>query len=82
MPKCPNCEGTGAINYRPAQYVSRDMALDAGDPSLEGSIYTEESWDACDVCGGTGEVKAAHAVKETKELRPEEEGEEEEPKEG
>ena len=26
-------------------YVSRDMALDAGDPSLEGSVYGEE-WEA------------------------------------
>jgi DnaJ-class molecular chaperone len=64
MAKCPNCGGTGAINHQPEQRVSREMAQDAGDLALEGSIYTEESWDACDICGGSGEVKSARAVKE------------------
>src|SRR5207237_96201 len=26
------------------QYVTRDMANDAGDPSMEGSLYSDEEW--------------------------------------
>ena len=37
------------------RYVSREMALDAGDPSLEGSLYCENDEPdepACTNCGG------------------------------
>jgi protein gp37 len=27
------------------EYVSREMALDAGDPSMEGSLYRDEEWE-------------------------------------
>jgi hypothetical protein len=27
------------------QYVSREMALDAGSPEMEGSLYSEEEWE-------------------------------------
>lgn len=40
--KCPNCDGSGVIQHEcyPAQYVTREMALDAGQPELEGSQYS------------------------------------------
>ena len=41
--KCPNCDGSGATirpGYGP-EYVSHEMAVDAGDLSLEGSVYRE-----------------------------------------
>jgi len=37
-------------NHRPAQYVSHDMAMDAQDMQLEGSIYTEETYQECGGC--------------------------------
>ena len=47
--KCPNssCDGYGTICELKSerQYVTRDMASDAGDPFLEGSIYSDEEWD-------------------------------------
>lgn len=51
---CPNCDGSGAIPHQVSrrEYVSRDMALDAGDPSLEGSLCSEEQWESeqCQWC--------------------------------
>jgi hypothetical protein len=39
--KCPECDGsgTGVREVGDTEYVSREMALDAGDASMEGSIY-------------------------------------------
>ncbi|HUX46575.1 MAG TPA: hypothetical protein VMV58_01055, partial [Desulfosporosinus sp.] len=36
---CPNCDGSGGISHQVSErrYVARDMAIDAGDTSLEGS---------------------------------------------
>ena len=44
MAICPNCDGSGAIPHQVSskQYVSRDMALDAGQPELEGSLYSND----------------------------------------
>jgi hypothetical protein len=40
--KCPHCNGDGFVIYPgDKQYVTRDMAYDAGDLSLEGSFYRE-----------------------------------------
>lgn len=41
--KCPCCDGSGAIQkvVGSRQLVTHDMALDAGDPSLEGSVFSE-----------------------------------------
>jgi hypothetical protein len=38
---CPQCDGSGTIvdGIGYTEYVSRDMAIDAGDRSLEGSVY-------------------------------------------
>ncbi len=45
--KCPNCDGSGAILRHNSvnQYVTRDMAIDAGDKSLEGSLYSKGDCD-------------------------------------
>lgn len=54
MAVCPNCDGSGAIPHQVSskQYVSRDMALDAGQPELEGSLYSDNQWEAeqCQWC--------------------------------
>lgn len=56
MAKCPDCDGSGGIARQVSSrtYVSRDMAIDAGDESLEGSLYTDDEWEQeqcqwCDV---------------------------------
>jgi hypothetical protein len=48
---CANCRGTGVMDYRPATYVSADMASDAGDPSLQGTPYAPEQIVQCEYCG-------------------------------
>lgn len=47
--ECPECEGQGKI-WAGEQPVTRAMALDAGDPSMEG--MREVLYDACPVCLG------------------------------
>lgn len=44
--ECEACMGAGRIQT----FVTREMALDAGDPKLEG---VSEPFD-CPKCGGTG----------------------------
>ncbi len=57
--KCPNCDGSGCIARQVSsrQYVTRDMAIDAGDESLEGSLYSEDEWEQ-EQCQWCDEVKA------------------------
>lgn len=45
--KCPNCDGSGSIAVQTGsrQCVTRDMASDAGDLSMEGSPYSDEAWE-------------------------------------
>jgi hypothetical protein len=45
--KCPCCDGSGAIaaQIRSRQVVTREMALDAGEPSMEGSLYSDDEWE-------------------------------------
>ena len=47
MAKCPDCDGSGGIPVciHPKQYCSADMACDAGDPTMEGSLVADEEWD-------------------------------------
>ena len=44
---CPNCDGSGCVPVKlhDRQYVSREMAVDAGEPSMEGSLYCGEEWE-------------------------------------
>lgn len=47
LAKCPNCDGSGAIPVQTShrQYVTREMALDACCPEMEGSLYSDDEWD-------------------------------------
>ena len=60
MAVCPNCDGSGCIPRQVSSEtrVSRDMASDAGMPELEGSIYTEDEWEAeqCQWCDEKNEA--------------------------
>jgi hypothetical protein len=53
---CGNCvRGITLVSY-PAEYVTKDMATDAGDKRLEGQIYsTEEKYEVCCCCSGDWE---------------------------
>lgn len=49
---CPDCQGEGKVvvgEYR----VTHDMAIDAGDRSLEGAFHSYE-YAPCDKCEGAG----------------------------
>ena len=45
--KCPCCDGTGATAVRTSsrQLVTREMAMDAGEPAMEGSLYSDDEWE-------------------------------------
>lgn len=47
--QCPNCEGRGYIPHSVIQYVSRDMAADAGNMAYEGLPIFHEVQEQCDV---------------------------------
>ena len=50
-------EGNYCYGYHPAEHVTRDMAIDACDRTLEGSLYRQEEyeWGACPCCQGEWE---------------------------
>ena len=47
MSNCLDCDGSGAIQRQTSsrEYVTRSMALDAGDPELEGSLYSDDNFE-------------------------------------
>lgn len=53
---CQNCvRGIVLVSY-PIEYVTKDMATDAGDKRLEGQIYsTQEKYEVCGCCAGDWE---------------------------
>ncbi|MCK5641199.1 MAG: hypothetical protein KAJ19_10390 [Gammaproteobacteria bacterium] len=55
---CPRCDGAG--EFEVAREVSREMAIDAGDPALEGQPIPDQI--QCDLCAGGGKV-AAHIAR-------------------
>ena len=59
---CEQCQGEGKIPIG-EHYVTREMARDAGDPSLEGGLF-EIEYAKCEVCEGNGFI-----VSETPEER-------------
>lgn len=48
--RCPNCDGGGAVQTGQRQLVTHDMALDAGCPEMEGSLYSDDEWSQCQWC--------------------------------
>ena len=49
---CEHCEGSGHVALG-EHFVTHDMALDAGEPQLEGQSMGVE-YGACEHCGGDG----------------------------
>lgn len=47
---CPNCDGSGAKLVGQARRATREMALDAGDQSLEGCVVSEPEVEQCQWC--------------------------------
>jgi hypothetical protein len=58
--QCPNCDGSGVKLVRKGgrEYVTRDMALDAGDRDLEGTVYRDiqEDYEPCQWCDERAKV--------------------------
>jgi len=62
MAKCPSCDGSGGIPHPvqagPYGEVTHDMAMDAGDLSLEGTQYGDNEWaEELEQCQWCNEVK-------------------------
>lgn len=61
---CPNCDGSGVIQAqtRSRQYVSREMAMDAQCPEMEGSLYCDDEFevDQCQWCDEKRQVLATY----------------------
>lgn len=49
--ECAVCNGTGMLEYHPEERVTHEMALDCGEPEMEGMIYREEDFIECEYCG-------------------------------
>ena len=42
--KCPDCDGSGQYELRTkTNYITSEMAQDAGDPSMAGMVYSVET---------------------------------------
>lgn len=53
--ECPHCQGAGNVVI--LRSVSRDMAIDAGEPEMEGQPIPETV--TCYLCGGDSQVTEA-----------------------
>lgn len=53
---CPFCAGNGFIENEYSEYVTREMALDAGNPDYEGAKITSRTISTCPECGGLGYI--------------------------
>jgi hypothetical protein len=45
----PYCDNP---KYAPALFVTREMAIDAGDPTMAGALLKGEVWEPCGSCPG------------------------------
>lgn len=50
LPDCDECENDGVVLDAPPTFVTRDMALDAGEPAMEGMPYTDATYAPCPAC--------------------------------
>ena len=56
---CEYCGGSGVVQHEYMHYVTREMAIDAGDRSMEGMEMPETVIEQCQECQGTGfEIEA------------------------
>lgn len=51
---CETCGGSGMVTREVMHYVTHDMALDAGEPEMEGMPMPRRWEDVCPDCLGTG----------------------------
>ena len=42
--------------FTPAEYVTHDMAIDAGEPTMEGTMLRGDLWEPCGICEGCYEL--------------------------
>lgn len=54
MKICEKCNGQGRVYWTDIHYVTRDMAIDAGEPSMEGMPMEEQRDEECPDCNGSG----------------------------
>jgi len=51
---CPACDGSGVVPVQVSarQYVTQEMASDAGQPEMAGSLYCDDEWEPqqCEWC--------------------------------
>ena len=51
---CPECDGSGVVPVQVSarQYVTAEMASDAGQPEMAGSLYCDDEWEPqqCEWC--------------------------------
>jgi hypothetical protein len=52
MSECKTCGGRGFVYYEVTNYVTREMALDACEPDMEGWPINEERESPCPDCDG------------------------------
>ena len=57
--ECPKCLGQGTTSIQ--RMITKDMAIDAGEPEMEGQPIPEEI--DCDLCDGECEVMAWRATR-------------------
>ena len=66
--KCPACDGSGVIPVQTCarQCVTREMAMDAGCPEMEGSLYCDDEWEPqqCQWCDERDQLLKANAPHE------------------
>ncbi len=67
--RCPECDGSGVVQSGGGtMYVTHDMAIDAGDRSLEGQVYHHQEPDVhqCQWCAERDDIlkdiEAPHAT--------------------
>lgn len=50
--RCPECDGEGEVVIG-EYFVTREMAIDAGEPSMEGAHHSYQ-YGECEMCAGVG----------------------------
>lgn len=63
--QCPNCHGEGSrIIEILLGYVSREMAMDAGEMDMQGQPVYGDELQYCERCSGTGELNMHRIVED------------------
>ena len=48
---CAACQGTGIMEPEITEFVTHDMALDCGEPQMEGQVFYHRDAVECEYCG-------------------------------